>query len=147
MGLKLDRIAMAPVRAAARSGRGILADEAERAVDAVFAGPMPEAIGRSLADHHVLERLVSEFVETAAQDGIDAESIELAVRRLALHPSLSGLTKDGEVGRLAETAAAAVVHSPAFKLSLTEVLLSPQLRRGGTEEREGVALGIWAATR
>jgi len=80
MGLKLDRIAMAPVRAAARSGRGILADEAERAVDAVFAGPMPEAIGRSLADHHVLERLVSEFVETAAQDGIDAESIELGER-------------------------------------------------------------------
>jgi uncharacterized RDD family membrane protein YckC len=147
MGLKLDRIAMAPVRAAARSGRGILADEAERAVDAVFAGPMPEAIGRSLADHHVLERLLSEFIDTAAQDGIDAESIELAVRRLALHPSLSGLTKDGEVGRLAETAAATVVRSPAFKLALTEVLSSPELRRAITEQRKGFAADIGAATR
>jgi uncharacterized RDD family membrane protein YckC len=147
MGLKFDRIAMAPVRAAARSGRGILADEAERAVDAVFAGPMPEAIGRSLADHHVLERVVSEFIETAAQDGIGPEAIERAVRRVAGHPSLSGLTEDGEVARLAETAAAAVVHSPAFKLALTEVLSSPELRRALAQQRRGFAADIGAATR
>src|SRR4051812_39696456 len=147
MGLKFDRIAMAPVRAAARSGRGILADEAERAVDAVFAGPMPEAIGRSLADHHVLERLVSEFIDTAAQDGGDAEAIERVLRRLGQHPALSGLTTDGEVNRLAETAAAAVVRSPAFKLALTEVLSSPELRRALTQQRKGFAADIGATTR
>jgi uncharacterized RDD family membrane protein YckC len=147
MNFKLDRIAMAPMRAAARSGRGILADEAERAVDAVFAGPMPEAIGRSLAEHDVLERVVSEFIETAAPDGIDAEAIERAVRRAARHPSLSGLTEDGEVARLAETAAAAVVRSPAFKLVLTEVLSSPELRGALAQQSTGFAADVGAAMR
>jgi len=147
MNFKLDRIAMGPVRAAARSGRGILADEAERAVDSVFAGPMPEAIGRSLAEHHVLERLVSEFVETAAPDGIDAESIERAGRRVARHPSFSGLTEDEELAQLAKTVATLVVRSPAFKLALTEILSSPELRTALAEQPRGFAADVGAAAR
>ncbi|HEX6663413.1 MAG TPA: hypothetical protein VF025_07025, partial [Gaiellaceae bacterium] len=71
--LGLDRIALAPVHAAARSTAGILAGEAERAIDAVFAGPLPEAFGRSLAEHRVVERVVVEALETVSPDRLEAD--------------------------------------------------------------------------
>jgi hypothetical protein len=39
---RLDRLTLRPVRVAARSGAGVLAGEAERAIDLILAGPLPE---------------------------------------------------------------------------------------------------------
>ena len=61
--MRFDRVALGPVRAAARSGRGIFEEEAERVIDALLAGPLPEAVGRSLVEHQVVERVVSQMLE------------------------------------------------------------------------------------
>ena len=46
--MRLDRLALGP---------------AERALDALLAGPLPEALGRSLAEHHVIERVAAGMVD------------------------------------------------------------------------------------
>src|SRR5262249_27116748 len=62
--VRLGRAALRPARAAARSGRSALTDEAERAVDAFIAGPVAEAAVRSAIRHRLVERLVTTAVDT-----------------------------------------------------------------------------------
>ena len=56
--------AMRPVRKVADAGKDVLNDEAERAIDGVMAGPLPEAVGRSVVEHRVVERVVASALET-----------------------------------------------------------------------------------
>src|SRR4051794_11844416 len=85
---RLERLALGPVRVAARSSRSILADEAERVIDGVMAGPLPEAVARSLVEHQVVERFVAELLESpGGQDG-GAEQLERVVERVLASPAL-----------------------------------------------------------
>ena len=93
------RLAFGPVLAAARSGRGILTSEAERAVDALFAGPLPESIGRSLAEHHVLERVAAGMLETESADG----SVEELTHRVVQSPAFKRALADGVFHRNTST--------------------------------------------
>src|SRR6516225_473219 len=63
-GAVTERFALGPARAVARQGKDALTEEAERAIDGVLAGPLPEAVGRSIVQHHVVERVVTEAIET-----------------------------------------------------------------------------------
>jgi len=118
--MRFDRVALGPVRAAARSSRGIFEDEAGRAIDALLAGPLPEAVGRSIVEHHVLERVTAQMLEAAA-------------------------TKDGEPHFEALTAQ--VVQSPAFRRALTEVLTSPEVRHALTSQTAGFGQEVAASGR
>ena len=111
--MDVGRLALRPVQAVAHAGKGVLADETVRAIDSVLAGPLPEAVGRSLVEHHVVERLVAKVLEEkAAQSGASPVSRELA---------------DG------------ITTSPAFKRALRNVLASPDVRHA--LERQTVGFG------
>jgi uncharacterized RDD family membrane protein YckC len=137
--VRIDRLALGPVRAAARSGRGILTDEAERAIDALFAGPLPEAVGRSLVEHHVLERVAAGMLETAAPDGLTAADVERLVERVRRSPALERLTAGEDGARGAEDLARRVVNSAAFKGALRDVLSSPEIRAAMSSQATGFA--------
>lgn len=64
---RLSRMALGPARAAARSGREALTGEAERAIDGVLGGPMPETVARAIVEHHVVERVLAEWLEAVAR--------------------------------------------------------------------------------
>jgi uncharacterized RDD family membrane protein YckC len=120
---RVGRAALRPAKAVARTGRSALADEAERTIDAVLAGPMPEAVARSLINNNVVERVVTEAID-AAQLGTGSEvdeQLERAVER--------------------------VVESPAFKRVLTEVLSSPELRHALTRQTGGFGHDLMTALR
>jgi len=87
------RLMLAPARGLARSPRagsamrsgvermsatagGVFETEAERAVDAVLAGPLPEAVARSMVARHVGERVVNEVLGSADLEGIVAAATE-----------------------------------------------------------------------
>lgn len=145
--LRLDRIALAPVHAAARSTAGILAGEAERAIDAVFAGPLPEAFGRSLAAHHVVERVVVEALETLSPDRLEADELDRLVGRIVRSPALERLVESGDAGRLTETVVERLVRSAAFRRALTEALSSPEVRTALAEQTAGFAADVARASR
>src|SRR5262249_27882660 len=97
--------AMRPMRAVAHAGKDALNDEAEKATDGVMAGPLPEAVGRSLVENRVIERVVGSALETksagaGAGPPVDMTQIEEAVRRALENPALERMLKETISSRL-----------------------------------------------
>jgi uncharacterized RDD family membrane protein YckC len=128
--MRLHRIALGPVRAAS----GMLADETERAIEAAFAGPMPEMIGRALVEQQVIERVLAEMLDASARREDGAED---AVEQVLRSPALERWIASAEAGRVAEAVADRVVQSPAFKRAVSDLLASPEVRRALTESAAG----------
>jgi len=72
-----------PVRYAARSSRTILTQEAERAIDGALAGPLPEAVVRSLVEHQVVERMTPGLL-----GAVDSDELALRVERVLRSPEV-----------------------------------------------------------
>jgi uncharacterized RDD family membrane protein YckC len=125
---RLSRMALGPARAAARSGREALSTEAERAVDGLLSGPLPETVARSLVEHHVLERALAEWFESmSAQQGPSPERDRLAQ---ACERALTSPAVEKQVADLVER----VVHSAAFERALVAALGSPEVRSALTQQ-------------
>ena len=129
------RLAFGPVRAAARSSRGKLSDEAEKAFDAALSGPLPETVGRLLAEHGVLERVVAGML--AAEEGSDDERAARLAERLS----------SGETGRVVDAYVARLAQSEAVRAALTEILSGPEVRRVLTRQTTGYTAELALATR
>lgn len=106
--------------------RGVLADEAERAVDAALAGPLPEIVGRALVERRVPERVLGAMAEASARrDGG------------GLGPELERWLASDEAAHLAGTTAARVMESPAFRSATAAFLTSPEIRHALAESATG----------
>ena len=148
------RLVFAPVRAAARSSRvggavrsgmdgvtasagGRLETEVERATDAVLAGPLPEAVARSLVEQRVVERVVSQLVDSGELDrmvssAVADERMERLVREVAASAAVQQMLVDA-------------VESP-MAADLTERLVRRPEIQGAIEDAVGAALARRAAT-
>jgi uncharacterized RDD family membrane protein YckC len=145
--MRLHRIALGPVRAAARTGQGVLSDEAARMVDAALAGPLPEVVARSLVERHVLERVAMEMLASSGLGDGRATSAGEAVEQALRSPALERWVESDEATRLTELAANRIVRSPAFQRAVAEMLSSPEVRRALAEGAGGVGADAAAAAR
>jgi uncharacterized RDD family membrane protein YckC len=120
------RLALFPARAAARASRGPiesaadehLVPELSRLVDRALASELPEELARSIAEHHVLERVALELAENGALDS--------AVEQILASPR----TKE-TVDRL--------VRSDEVRHAIKEVVASPEVRAALAEQSVGMA--------
>ena len=103
----------------ARSGRSALSDEVERAIDAMLAGPLPEAVARSIVEHRVLERVV-----TAAE-------LDKALARALSSPEVQRAAVDAVDSPLTEALAMRIAQSEAFRHALRETLAHQTSGFGG----------------
>jgi uncharacterized RDD family membrane protein YckC len=92
----------------------LASDAAKRAVDGALAGPLPEEIARSLADHRVLERLV------------ESPAFEQALADALRTPAAHGLTDR-------------VIASPELEQTIERVASSPAVRQAVTNQTKGFA--------
>jgi uncharacterized RDD family membrane protein YckC len=113
----------------------MLADEAERAIDAALSGPLPEAVGRSLAEHDVVNRVVAGLLE--AEGGAEEDRAQRLAERLS----------SGQAGRVMEAYAASLAQSDAVRDALTEILSGPEVRRALTRQTSGYTAELAAAAR
>lgn len=145
--------ALRPVRKVANAGRDALTDEAERAIDGVMAGPLPEAIGRALVEQRVLQRMVASAVETrnAQPDGsapaVDLTQVEQLVRETLANPAVERMLSETLSSRLTADLADAITTSPAFKRTLRNVLESPEMRHALERQTAGFGSDIARAAR
>ena len=102
------------------AGGALATPEAEQVIDNVFAGGLPEAVARSLVDHHVVERIVAEALERAETERMSEAAAQTE--------QLERVVSDALESRLTLDLTDAMVHSPAFKSALTNVLSSPEVR-------------------
>jgi uncharacterized RDD family membrane protein YckC len=148
---RLGRMAFGPARAAARSGRSALSSEAERAIDAVLAGPLPETVAQSIVEHRVVERVLAEWLEAmaAAPGGSSPERVRLeqALERALASPELERRLSDAVSSRLTETLADRVVQSEAFRKALAGTLESPEVRAALARQTAGFGADLAAALR
>jgi uncharacterized RDD family membrane protein YckC len=148
---RLSRMALGPARAAARSGREALTGEAERAVDGMLGGPMPETVARAIVEHHVVERVLAEWLEAVARGDAaptpERERLVRAVEKALASPAVEQGIDDLIGSRLTESVATRVVRSAAFEHALAEVLQSPQVRAALMRQTQGFGSEVAEAVR
>jgi uncharacterized RDD family membrane protein YckC len=98
---RVGGVARSGVESVAAAAASALETEAERAVDGVLAGPMPEAVARSLIERRVVGRIVNEVLT----DG-------------ALEEMIASATADARTERLLQQ----VLASPAVEQLLVDAL-------------------------
>jgi uncharacterized RDD family membrane protein YckC len=86
--------------------------QVEAAVDRALAGPMPDSIARSLAEHRVAERIAREIL--ASPDFQDA------VREALASPQLERIAVDAAEGHITAEVAERVLQSPEVRAVLTQ---------------------------
>ncbi len=141
-----------PVRGLAHSGErrliGAAVDvasspAAERALDAILAGPMPEMLGRSLAEHRVVERVVAEMaamtdLEQTAVSAIESEHTARLVEQVLASPA---------VGKASAELADRVLGSADFDRILGQIVGSPQVRAALAQQSTSLAAEAAAGAR
>ena len=108
----------------------LAAPEVERTVDRALAGPLTEAIGRSLAENQVPRRIAAEFLaHTRIEPTSDAPATSTALEHAAAaRPSLEDLVAEVIESRLAGDVADRVLRSPEFEHAVESVASSPAVR-------------------
>jgi uncharacterized RDD family membrane protein YckC len=145
--------AMRPVRGLAHAGKDALTDEAQRAIDGAMAGPLPEAIGRSLVENHVIQRVVHSAVETQKAGGggdgppVDLSELEQALHRTLENPAVARMVRETVNSNLTVEFADAITQSPGFQRALRNALSSPEVRHALERQTRGFGSDIAAAAR
>ena len=121
----------------------VLEPVAEAAVDRALAGPLPEAIARSLVEHHVIERVVREVLTStefhAAVDGaLQGDAAEQLVERVLRSPHTARIIAETLDSTLTANLADRLVGSPEFEHLLARTISSPAVRKAIAEQTQSV---------
>lgn len=142
------RFGMRPARALA----GSVAPAAEPAVDELLAGPLPEIIGRSIGEHRVIERIVSEAAETddfarSIIAALESERTAEVIRDVLASPAVDRLFADVMESGLRPELTDRLLQSPEFDRALRSVLSSPEIRRALARQSTSLATEAAAGAR
>jgi uncharacterized RDD family membrane protein YckC len=142
LAARLSRMALGPARAAARSGREALTTEAERAIEGLLSGPVPETVARSLVEHHVIERALAEWLESMAAAGREPSPERERLTR-AFEEALTSPAFEQRVAEVSDR----VVRSAAFRRALSAALDSPEVRHALARQTAGFGAEMGASAR
>jgi len=122
----------------------LAAPEVERTLDRMLAGPLTEALGRSLGEHRVVERLAGELVQSGAiEDALTAalehEDAQRLFESALASPGLERLLATAFESRLVPELTDRLLHSPEMHAVLEYVATSPEVRRVLTEQSSSLA--------
>jgi hypothetical protein len=122
----------------------LAAPEVERTMDRALAGPLTEALGRSLAEHRVAERLAGELVTTGAIDdaltaALEHEAARQLLERALASPGLEQLLVAVLESRLVPELTDRILRSREMQTVLEYIATSPEVRRALTEQSSSLA--------
>ena len=153
IGAVRRQLVFGPMRAVARSPRvgrvrsgvdgvaasagGVLESEAERAVDAVLAGPFPQALARSLVERRVVERVVSDLLargdlERMIASAAGDERTEDLARQVFADPATERMLDDGIDSRLAVKLTDRLLQSPQIQQVIVDAVRTGLARQTST---------------
>ncbi len=98
--------------AGGRAAEDRLRRQVEAAVDRALAGPMPDSIARSMAEHHVAERIAREILSSS--------DFQDAVRAALASPELERIAVDAAGSRVTAEVAESVLQSPEVRAVLAQ---------------------------
>jgi hypothetical protein len=126
------------------AGKLLAAPEVERAADRLLAGPLTDAVGRSLAEHRVVERVAVQILASADLDRVigavlDNELTERAVDRALASPGLERLVVRVLESRLVDELTEQVLRSPEMERVVEYIATSPQVVEAVTQHTQTLA--------
>jgi len=126
------------------SQAALSAPEVERAIDRVLAGQLTDAVARSLAEHHVVDRIAAQIVATTDVDRVVAavlenELTEHALDRALESPGLERLVVRVLDSRLVDGITERVLHSPEMDRVVEYVATSPQVLDAVSRQTQSLA--------
>jgi hypothetical protein len=126
------------------AGEALAAPEIERAVDGLLAGPLTDAVARSLIQHRVVERVAAEVVAATDLDEVigtllDHEVTERVVDRALASPGLERLVIRVLESRLVDDVTERVLQSPEMDRVVEYIATSPQVVAAVTQHTQTLA--------
>jgi uncharacterized RDD family membrane protein YckC len=118
-----------------------------------MAGPAPEAVGHSLVEHRVVERLLAAALQARAEGvgasapRLDLDQLEDLLRRARDNPELKRMLVETVHSGVVQDLADEIATSAAFKQVLANVLRSPELRHALQEQTAGFGSDVSKAAR
>ena len=111
--------------------------EAAKAIDAVFATPLPEAVTRSLIERRVIERVVAEtlasgHMQTMVAGAANDERTELLVKQILDSPAMQHLLADALDSQLTVELADRLVQNPQLQRVVEDAVREGLARRTAT---------------
>lgn len=127
----------APARAVTASAGERLESELERAADAIMAGPFPEALARSVVEHHVLERVLARMVDSGELDrllsaAVAADATERLVRQVGASPVVDRLLADVAASPKGVELVEQFVRRPEFQQAIEDAVRAALAARAAT---------------
>jgi hypothetical protein len=120
----------------AATAEALAAPEAARTVDRALAGPLTEAVGRSLAEHRVVATGAVEHALIAALEHDEAQRLlESALASPGTERLVAAMLESKLVPELTDR----ILASPEMQAVLEYVARSPELRRALTEQSSSLA--------
>ena len=134
----------ARVRAETAADELLASSDVERAADRLLAGPLTDAVGRSIATHRVVERVAVQLLATADLDRVigavlDHEMTERAVDRALASPGLERLVVRILESRLVDDLTEQVLRSPEMERVVEHIATSPQVIEAVTQHTQTLA--------
>ena len=134
----------ARVRLEDAGGELLAAPELERAADRLLAGSLTDAVGRSLAQHHVIERVAAQMLASTDFDRVigallEHELTERAVDRALASPGLERLVIRVLESRLVDELTEQVLRSPEMERVVEHIATSPQVVQAVTQHTQTLA--------
>jgi uncharacterized RDD family membrane protein YckC len=117
---------------------------AERALDEIFAGPLPEMVGRALGEHRVVERIVAEAVARddlgrAVVSALESERTNRLLQDVLASRALEQLLSEVLESRRTVELTDRVLRSTELEQLLGHVVASKQLRRALAKQSTSLA--------
>ncbi len=128
-----DAVAEGRRQAEAAAGELVVAPEIGRTVDLALAGPLPDAAARSLAEHHVVERVAVEVLATADFEqavaaALENERVDATVEAVVASPALERVVTDLLESKLTVQLIDRVLRSPELQSTVGRIAASPEVR-------------------
>jgi uncharacterized RDD family membrane protein YckC len=128
-------------------GAEIIAEVATRAVDRALAGPLPEALARSIVKHNVLERIAAEMLAAADADRLDLDEAERLARRVVASPAFQRVVLDALESQLTPELVDRLLENPETERLVESIVSGPAVRAALAQQTTTFADEIAAAVR
>jgi uncharacterized RDD family membrane protein YckC len=107
--------------------------EVEHVVDHALAGPLPDAVARSIVDRRVVQRVAEQVlartdIELAVETALEHETTGRLVELVLASPGFERLVVSAVESQLASTLTDRVVESPEMQRLVEEIASSPAVR-------------------
>jgi uncharacterized RDD family membrane protein YckC len=105
-----------------------MVEVATKAVDRALAGPLPEALARSLVKHDVVERVAAELLAAADKGELELVDTERLARRVAASPAFQRVLLDALESQLTPELAERLLQNAETERIVESIVSGPAVR-------------------